>query len=254
MAVATAGLAAFALSSNEPEPALQPLSEVGDADAVVVIELFTSQGCSSCPPADRLLGELAQKPGILALSHHVDYWDYLGWKDPYSSSTATERQRAYAQRMNLRGLYTPQAVVDGRLETVGSRRTDVLQIIAESLRQGRPQETLMAVERGEEGFSIDVVRADDAEVFLVEYLPEAKTQVPRGENRGRTLTEHNVVTDWRSLGKIDEGGQVFFVQASKLDAQRAYAVIVQERGAGPILAAIKLNPSAATTPLETASR
>src|SRR5437764_7545823 len=101
----------------------------------VVIELFTSQGCSSCPPADRLLGELAQRPDVIALGFHIDYWDHLGWKDPLSSPAATRRQRDYALQFGRMQIYTPQLVVDGTGEAVGSDRAAVLA----ALRQAKPE-------------------------------------------------------------------------------------------------------------------
>ncbi len=228
----------FATSGAETKAAPEPLPQ--DAQAVVVVELFTSQGCSSCPPADRLLGELADKPGILALSYHVDYWDYLGWKDPYSAAFATERQRAYARTMRLRTVYTPQTVIDGRLETVGSRRSQVLSLIAESLREGPAEAVLLDVANDVGGFSVGVEGGVGAEVTLVEYLPLAETKIPRGENRGRTLTEHNVVTGLQALGEVGEAAQEFVIEADDLQSNRAYAVLVQARGHGPILAAAKL--------------
>ena len=95
----------------------------------IVVELFTSEGCSSCPPADKLLAELANRPDILALSFHVDYWDRLGWKDPYSSHQATERQNRYATLLDLASVYTPQIVVDGKWQAVGSDRADIEQAL-----------------------------------------------------------------------------------------------------------------------------
>ena len=102
----------------------------------VVVELYTSQGCSSCPPADAFLGELARQDDVIALSLHVDYWDYMGWTDTFASPVTTARQRAYKQALNSRYVYTPQIVVDGRGHAVGSRRAEVRTLIAEA--QARP--------------------------------------------------------------------------------------------------------------------
>src|SRR5712671_4480747 len=104
----------------------------------IVVELFTSQGCSSCPPADALLAELAKRPDVLALSFHVDYWDRLGWKDPYSSRAATDRQNRYAKLLALHTVYTPQIVVDGKWEAVGSDRADVERAL-DLARRDRPE-------------------------------------------------------------------------------------------------------------------
>ncbi|MGF1447955.1 MAG: DUF1223 domain-containing protein [Opitutales bacterium] len=235
----------FATSGTDSSAAIESLAQ--DGQSVVVVELFTSQGCSSCPPADKLLGELADKPGILALSYHVDYWDYLGWKDPYSSALATERQRAYAQNLKARGLYTPQAVIDGRLETVGSSRSKVLSLIAESLKDGPDRDVLIEVVETDGGYGIVVDGAQGTTLKLVEYLPLAETAIPRGENRGRTLTEHNVVTDLKSLGNLRDKVQRVEVGAGDLRSDRAYAVLVQVRGQGPILAAAQVRRSQVLT-------
>src|SRR5438309_7939527 len=104
----------------------------------IVVELFTSEGCSSCPPADALLAELAKRPDVLALSFHVDYWDRLGWKDPFSSRAATDRQNRYAKLLKLATVYTPQIVVDGRWEAVGSDRADVERAL-DRARRDRPE-------------------------------------------------------------------------------------------------------------------
>src|SRR5690348_4653604 len=103
-----------------------PIQTAIAAPRPIVVELFTSQGCSSCPPADALLNELAQRPDVVALGFHVDYWDYLGWKDPLSAPGSTQRQRDYARLLNQPTIYTPEMVIDGHLQLVGSDRTAVL--------------------------------------------------------------------------------------------------------------------------------
>ena len=123
-------------------------SAVAAADRPVVVELFTSQGCSSCPPADVLLGELAKREDVLALAFHVDYWDRLGWKDPFSSAMATARQRAYGHKLGLRTVYTPQIVVDGTAEMVGSDRRAVARAIA-AARAKQTVDVKLAREAGE---------------------------------------------------------------------------------------------------------
>src|SRR5438477_10316699 len=115
----------------------------------IVVELFTSEGCSSCPPADVLLAELARRPDVLALSFHVDYWDRLGWKDPFSSRAATDRQNRYAKLLALHTVYTPQIVVDGKWEAVGSDRADVERAL-DLARRDRPEVPVtLALDRGQ---------------------------------------------------------------------------------------------------------
>jgi hypothetical protein len=206
------------------------------ADRPVVVELFTSQGCSSCPPADALLGELAQRKDVLALAYHVDYWDRLGWKDPFSSAAATRRQRQYGDQFRLRAIYTPQIVVDGRAEMVGSDRRAVTRAI-QAAAAPAPQ------------FDIDLVReANDirvhvgvdaalagARVQLVGYVRSRTTRVAAGENAGRTLAETNIVVSSQILG---EGAGDWRVPAA---ADRAYAVLVQAQD-GRMLGAAALAP------------
>src|SRR5438876_198466 len=124
------------------------ITPVAAAERPIVVELFTSQGCSSCPPADALLAELADRPGILALSFHVDYWDRLGWKDPFSSPAATRRQQRYADLLGLATVYTPQIVVDGKWQAVGSDRAEVERALGSA--RGRRDEVpvALAVEHG----------------------------------------------------------------------------------------------------------
>ena len=160
----------------------------------VLLELFTSQGCSSCPPADALLRDLAQsRTDVLALSFHVTYWNYLGWPDPFSFEGATQRQRVYAGRISDGTVYTPQLVVDGTADIVGTDRAGVMSAIARAA-VGAVAATSVALRR--EGDTVVTEIADGAgsgAVFLVGYDPEHRTSVGRGENGGRTLLEGNIV-------------------------------------------------------------
>ena len=124
------------------------VAPAGAAERPIVVELFTSEGCSSCPPADALLAELASRPDVLALSFHVDYWDRLGWKDPFSSAAATDRQRNYAKLLGTGTVYTPQIVVDGRWQAVGSDRSEVERAIAAAHQSEAAVPVALAFEHG----------------------------------------------------------------------------------------------------------
>ena len=163
----------------------------------VLVELFTSEGCSSCPPADRTLAELAlEQPAagalVVPLAWHVDYWDYIGWKDPYSTKASTERQQGYAQWLGRGSLYTPQAVVDGRTDVLGSDRAALVRAIEATARAPRAMVTVSARTDGDARV-VDVVvgplpaGAEASDVSLVLVENEARVEVKRGENAGRTL-------------------------------------------------------------------
>lgn len=159
------------------------------AAPVVVLELFTSQGCSSCPPAEALLTELAPRPGVVALAWHVDYWNNLGWRDPYASRDWTERQRRYAAQMNAE-VYTPALAINGTRMVVGSDRSAVRSAI------GSAQTLPVTVElrRTDEGLAARVgPRPEAATVTLVVYDKARATSVGAGENSGRTLKEGHIV-------------------------------------------------------------
>ena len=165
----------------------------------VVLELFTSEGCSSCPPAEVLLNELAQRPNVLPLSFHVDYWDDLGWRDRYSLASATQRQRVYARRLHRSSVYTPQAVIDGSRDIVGSQRAAVMEAVA-----GRRDGVATSVSVSGGTIEIRVAAGSDAttaDVLLVGYLREATTPIGRGENSGRILKESNIVLWLHELGR-----------------------------------------------------
>jgi hypothetical protein len=232
MRTALALLTAVVLASARPAVAQQPLA---------VVELFTSQGCSSCPPADTLLGDLARREDVLALSFHVDYWNYIGWEDPYSRPAFTARQRDYARLLGLRHVYTPQMVIQGRRDVIGSDRSAVL----EAIRQvGGDQQVPLEIRPQPDGsvrVEVGGKAASPAEVLLIVFDREHRTQVKRGENGGRTLVNTHVVRDLTRLGTwTGDGGQAYPVPPASGDGNQGRAVIVQAVKDGRILAARRL--------------
>ncbi len=194
-------------SSALPEARADEVPRAGAAaDAVAVVELFTSEGCSSCPPADALLASLAADPRVLALSFHVDYWDELGWPDPFASPASTSRQRAYAASLGARGLYTPQLVVGGADAFVGSDRGRATAGVASALAHAPAVHVTLSVRADTEAALTIGTRADgapDGSLALVALVQRAATsQVRAGENAGRTLHHVNVVRTFatRPLG------------------------------------------------------
>jgi len=181
--------------------ALPISAQAATAERLVVVELFTSQGCSSCPPADAYLSELSRdRSDVLPLAFHVTYWNNLGWKDPYSFDAATQRQAAYAARFGD-GSYTPEIVVDGRRESVGSDRRSSEAAIA-AAKQAGAINTLLSATRANNGISINVgAGSGNARVMLVGYDSEHRTTVGRGENNGHTLTESNIVRSIQLVGQ-----------------------------------------------------
>jgi hypothetical protein len=171
------------------------------AERPVVVELFTSQGCSSCPPANAYLNELSKgRRDVLALAFHVTYWDRLGWKDPFSMEAATDRQGVYGRRFGD-GSYTPEIVVDGMAGMVGSDRGEVGSAIENAKRNGRTAATINLSKNGEQ-ISIEVgAGSGSARVMLIGFDHEHITAIHRGENSGRTLTEANVVRSFRAVGQ-----------------------------------------------------
>lgn len=210
--------------------------------ASVVVELFTSQSCSSCPPAEAYLGELVKRPDLLALEWHVDYWNRLSygsagaWTDPFSSAEATSRQRAYDGVIQGQGVYTPQMVVDGAAELVGSDRGSAEAAIASAAAHAKPVSLALEPLSGGGGYALTVAGLPARPVTLlqVNYLPSAATKVLRGENNGRALANHNVVTTAHELAGWQEG------KAIRIDPPAAgerCAVIAQEAPLGRVLGA-----------------
>jgi hypothetical protein len=221
-------------------------SAAADAAATppVVVELFTSQGCSSCPPAEAFLDELADEEGIIALEMHVDYWDYIGWADPFASPQITERQRDYAGQLELRYVYTPQMVIDGRLNAVGSRRQEVRSAIDEAGALGKP---LLLDYLEDDGFKIVIPAgpspAGGATVWLAVFDGLHETEVERGENRGKTLKNRNVVRELQEIAQwTGERLEIpIDLEQAAARGRAGCAILVQQGRTGPILGAAALS-------------
>jgi hypothetical protein len=215
------------------------LAGFAQAEEVVVVELFTSQGCSSCPPADKILGQLAEEDNVVALAMHVDYWDYLGWKDEFASPDHTKRQRAYARAKGERTIYTPQMVIGGTDHVVGSRAMKV----SSAVRKHENRKLPVSIDLARNGNQV-VISADargnvpDMVVQVVTYMPEATVKIRRGENAGRTITYHNVVRDLVTLGSWN--GQGEYKATARVPSDMPVVVLVQAKGAGPIMGASRL--------------
>jgi hypothetical protein len=223
---------------------------IAAAETVGVVELFTSQSCSSCPPADKVLGEIAAQPGIIALSFAVDYWDYLGWQDTFAKPEFTRRQRAYADARGDRSVYTPQAVINGRDHLIGSEGERILRSVAHYAKTGK-------------GMTVDVTARVDgdriivhipegtlpadvrAAVWIASYRPPEEVLIERGENAGHAITYTNSVDRWQVLGMWD--GQAMTVELPIADIAHdlsaGCAVVLQSKHdglPGPILGAAKV--------------
>jgi hypothetical protein len=215
--------------------ALAPVATVA-AERPVVVELFTSQGCSSCPPANAYLNELVRdRSDVLALAFHVTYWDRLGWKDPFSMEAATERQARYGHKFGD-GSYTPEIVIDGASSHVGSRRDEVGPAIDAAKRQGRTT-TSVSVAKAGDRVTIDVADGSgNGKVLLVGFDRDHETAIRRGENGGRTLRESNVVRSLREVG--DWQGKALHISETFSDGE--YAAVIVQAPDGRIVGAARL--------------
>lgn len=207
----------------------------------VVVELFTSQGCASCPPADALLSDLAGQPGVIALALHVDYWDYLGWEDGFASPSFTQRQKRYARAAGAKMIYTPQMIIAGADRVQGNRPDEVMARIA--AHAGLPPRVVLRVARKGGQVVIeaeaDPPLAKGAVVQMVRILPEETVTITRGENAGRDVTYRNIVTDWTPLA--DWPGTAPFRLTAPAEGGAPVVVIVQEPGPGAVLAAMRVD-------------
>ena len=209
------------------------------ADSPVVIELFTSQGCSSCPPADALLGELASREDVIPLALHVDYWDYIGWKDEFAVPEHTKRQKGYAYAAGQRTIYTPQMIVGGLDHVVGYKPMRLAELIDQHRDKARMVE--FSVIRAGDDVMIsapEMSGAGDMLVQLVRYMPKATVAIGRGENRGKTITYHNIVTEMTELGAWD--GSAPLTMSATASGDQPVVVLLQKAKYGEIIAAVRI--------------
>ncbi|MCW1919296.1 DUF1223 domain-containing protein [Rhodobacter sp. KR11] len=200
-----------------------------------VVELYTSQGCSSCPPADEYLRDLAQRPGVIALSLHVDYWDYIGWTDSFGQARFTDRQKAYARAEGSRTIYTPQMIVGGQSRIEGVNPEAVDRALTD---QPAPALQLRLDRQGDRlTVTADPLAqaAGPLRVQLVRYIPRTQVMIEAGENAGRLVDYTNVVTSWSLMGEWD--GKTPLALTAEVTGPEAVVVILQVEGPGQILAA-----------------
>ena len=209
------------------------------AEGPVVVELYTSQGCSSCPPADRLLRDLSLRSDVIAIALHVDYWDYIGWADSFADPRFTRRQKAYARAAGHGTVYTPQFVVNGTDHVVGTRPEELVASIANQ--HDRPHPVVLEAERHGGALRIHAVAEAPGHGFLVQLVridPGHTVEITRGENAGHTLTYSRIATDWEVLAEWSGEAPLEIETAIAGDASAV--VIVQSLGMGAIAAALEL--------------
>ena len=208
-------------------------------DRVVLIELYTSQGCSSCPPADALLKELASRDDVIPLALHVDYWDYIGWKDEFADPAYADRQRAYAHAAGQRTIYTPQMIVGGKDHVVGYKPMRLAELIEKHSNGAEAAQIKLDRTGGSVKVRVNAARdIGPTIVQLVRYMPEATVAIGRGENAGKTISYANIVTEWRVLGKWD-GYSPYAVEAPA-HGNEPIVIVLQKPNNGPVLAAARL--------------
>lgn len=209
-------------------------------DHPVVVELYTSQGCSSCPPADEFLGTLAGRDDVIALALHVDYWDYIGWKDEFADPAFTARQKAYAIAAGRRSVYTPQMIIGGQEHVVGNHPKDVGALLRKHA--GRTPAVQIEVERHGDRLQIEAETANPVNVpvlvQVVRYAPSARVAIKKGENAGRTVDYSNIVTEWHIIGEWDTRTKL--EAEGSIEGDAPVVVILQEKGPGRVLAAARL--------------
>ncbi len=220
------------------------------ADSPCVVELFTSQGCSSCPPADALLGRLAKRPGIIALSFSIDYWDYLGWRDTLASPAHSERQRAYARARGDGRVYTPQMVIGGVTHANGGDEQAVLAAVDNARKTLSKVKVPITTRQDGDILIVDIGAAPEqsdrrsATVWLAIAKEVEKVAIPRGENRGREIAYHHTVRELTPIGMWDREAvslKLPLKELKTIGGDRLF-VLLQVEEMGPILGAASFSP------------
>ena len=218
------------------------------AEPRAVVELFTSQGCSSCPPADKVIGDLAKDPSVIALSMPIDYWDYLGWKDTLADARFSARQQAYSRVRGDRGVYTPQVVVNGSVHLIGSDRTGIEEAIGDTRKADGVMSVPVSMALAGKQITVSVAASNKSpaamhgEVWICSIAKEVSIAIGRGENRGREVTYHNVVRNLLKVGDWNGSAGNWSVPLENISREGvdAAAVYVQDGNRdkpGPMLGA-----------------
>ena len=210
---------------------------MADSENGVVVELYTSQGCSSCPPADAFLADLWQSAGVIPLALHVDYWDYIGWADTFGNPKFTARQKAYAHAAGEKMIYTPQMIVGGDARLEGTQ-------VAAAIRAAQDAGNVVELTLSREGGRVAIRAAaaaglpKDMDVQLVRYIASETVDIERGENAGQNVAYHNIVTSWAQVGQW--GGDQPLQMSIAAPGPEGVVVIIQRAGPGRIVAAARL--------------
>ena len=218
------------------------------ADPRAVVELFTSQGCSSCPPADKIIGELAKDPSIIAMSMPIDYWDYLGWKDTLADARFSARQKAYSRMRGDREVYTPQAVINGSVHVIGSDRSSIENAIGATGKTDGVMSIPVTMTQSGKQITVSVAAASQVpasqhgEVWICSISKAVPISIARGENHGKEITYHNVVRNLVKLGDWNGNPATWTVpldtvEHEGIDAAVAYVQDGSRDKPGPMLGA-----------------
>jgi hypothetical protein len=244
---ATATIAA--LLSTQPALSQEPTKQAAAQEPRAVIELFTSQGCSSCPPADRLIAELSRDPSLIVLSLNVDYWDYLGWKDTLALKGHSNRERAYANARGDRDVYTPQVVVNGLTHVLGSDRTAIEKAITKTRRDAAPLTVPVTLKIEGDKVVATVPEAKDGrgsgEVWLCPVTGKASVAIGRGENSGKSISYTNVVRGWVKLGDWTGKAETFTASLKDVTGAEIDSLAVLVQSGGPTKPGVMLGAAVA---------